>query len=386
MKICLVHNAYGVFSGEESVVQNQLALLATEGHPTCTFFRQSSDIQSMFLGPLRAFFCGIYNPSSKKSFRSFLQSERPDIIHVHNLFPLLSPSILDVCREMRIPTVMTVHNYRLLCPNGLFAVRGEICERCAGGREFWCIIRNCENNYGKSLGYALRNFVARVRKSYVGNIDCFLVLTEFQRQKLLQAGFPREKLSIVPNMSDFQPEESNDAGEYIGYVGRVSPEKGIDTLVSAACICSGIPFSIAGAINKNYPVRRIPDNVTIRGHLDRAQIRVFFALSRIVVLCSLWYEGLPMALVEAMISRKPVLAPRIGGIPEIVEDGVTGLLYTPGNSTELAEKINFLWQHPDICHHMGEAGQRKARREYSSTTYYQRLMQAYEKAIESCHR
>ncbi len=167
MKICLVHNEYGTFSGEEAVVASQVGLLEKHGHTVCQFTRSSTEIPQMKFGPLQALCSGIYNPFSVQSFRRFLSDLRPDLVHIHNLYPLISPAVLHVCKEFSLPVVMTLHNYRLMCPNGLFMVNGTICEKCRGGRELWCLLNNCEGNLGKSLGYALRNYIARIRKSYL---------------------------------------------------------------------------------------------------------------------------------------------------------------------------------------------------------------------------
>lgn len=385
MKVCLVHNEYGKFSGEEAVVQNQIALLRMNGHSVCKFERSSSEISDMFLGQVRAFFSGIYNPLSKKQFKKFLEHKRPNIVHIHNLYPFISPSILDVCADMDLPVTMTVHNYRLICPNGLFMVRGKVCERCSGGKEYNCIFKNCEESLLKSIGYALRNYFARVRKSYLEKVDMYAVLTDFQRCKLIEAGFSQRKIVIIPNVVDFNPANYKEVGSYIGYVGRISPEKGAEKLVSAAVQCKNVLFKAAGDFEKLPDLPGIaPSNFKFVGQLDRPEIEDFFQQSRAIVLCSTCYEGFPMVLVEAMLSGRPVIATRIGGIPEIVEDGVTGLLFEPGNVDDLAEKIRLLWNQPELCRQMGQAGRDKALREYSKEKYYQRLMDVYNRAITSC--
>ena len=285
MKIMIVHNEYGKFSGEEAVVQGQKALLEQYGHDVCLFTRSSAAIPSMFLGKLRAFFSGIFNPFARHAFNNFLQIHRPDIIHIHNLFPLLSPSILLKCHVQRRPVVMTVHNYRLICPNGLFMTGGKICERCAGGREYWCVWNSCEGNFMKSLGYALRNYSARFLQCYLKNVTCYAALTYFQRTKLIDEGYPSEKIFVIPNMTDLTAKTETEVGNFIGYVGRISPEKSVDTLISAAYKCENIPFIAAGSYEKLPELPKgAPANFQFLGQLNRPQVEEFITLSRIITL------------------------------------------------------------------------------------------------------
>jgi len=384
VRILLVHNEYGKPSGEEMVVTFVRRMLEKHGHEVVLFNRSSEEIETMPFGEIRAFFNGIYNQASRRQIRRLLSKEKPDLVHIHNVFPLISPSVLPECRLAGMPVVMTVHNYRLICPNGLNVVRGQVCEKCCGGQEIFCVLRNCEGDIFKSIGYAVRTYVARKRRYFLDNVSMYAALTEFQRQRLIAEGFPAERIDVVPNMVEpngFGPADV--PGQYVGYVGRVSPEKGVDTLVAAGRECSSIAFKVAGDYHRMlHLVRRAPRNFEFLGHLDSDAMKEFYASAKIIVLCSIWYEGFPMVLVEAMLHSKLVICSRIGGLPEIVEDGVTGLLFDPGNAGDLAEKIQYLWDRPDLCKEMGRAGREKALQEYSHEKYYERLMAVYDKAIE----
>ena len=384
MKILVVHNEYGKFSGEEAVVYNLCRLLEEQGHSVVKLFRSSAEIADMFIGRTRAFFSGIYSFSSKKAMRRLIAKCKPDIVHIHNVFPLISPSVLGECRKAGVPVVMTVHNYRLVCPNGLHMLNGHVCEKCCGGREYQCLLNNCEGSLSKSMGYFLRNYVVRKLKLYKDNVSMYACLTEFQRQRLIDAGFTADKLAVIPNMAKIQEyNQKSLIGEFVGYIGRMSPEKGIATLIDAAKANRDIPFKAAGGYDLVRDLlRQAPDNFDFLGNIPHENTPAFYQNSRFIILCSTWFEGFPMILVEAMVQAKPVIASRIGGIPEIVDDGVTGLLFEPGNSEDLAEKIQYLWDRPDLCRKMGQAGREKALREYSPGKYYKRLMAIYEKAIE----
>ena len=384
MRICVVHNEYGKFSGEEAAVRVLCSLLKQHGHKVIPFVRSSAEIGELSFGKARAFFSGIYSFWSRTQAVRLLQESKPHVVHVHNVFPLLSPSVLAVCRQAGLPVVMTVHNYRLICPNGLFMTDGQICRKCAKGREYWCVLYNCEKSLLKSIGYALRNYVARYRRMFLNNVTLYACLTEFQRQQLVRAGFPAQRCLVVPNMADLPAiQPSRQSGQYVGYVGRISPEKGMQTLVESARACSDIQFKAAGSYDRMAHLPgQAPRNFEFCGHLNKDQLGRFYANSRYVVLCTICYEGFPSVLPEAMLSAKPVICSRIGGLAEIVDDNVNGLLFEPNNSKDLVEKIRFLWERPALCRRMGQAGRQKALREYSPEKYYERLMAVYEKALK----
>ena len=384
MKALIVHNEYGKLSGEEAVVEAQAKLLKENGLEALRFEMSSANIPKIRLGKVRAFFSGIYSFSSRRQIRKLLAECKLDVVHIHNLFPLISPSILPECKKAGVPAVMTVHNYRLVCPNGLHMANGMVCEKCSGGKEYWCLLKNCESSLFKSIGYALRNYVARRKRFYLNNVTMYVTLTEFQRNRFIQEGFPAERIVVIPNMTNHNGAAvSEKLGNYIGYIGRISPEKGMLTLIEAARACSDIQFKAAGAYDHMpWLPGKAPQNFKFSGHLNREQLENLYTNSRMIVLPSICFEGFPSVLLESMIHSKPVIASRIGGLPEIVEDGVTGLLFEPGNAENLAQKIRYLWDRPELAQKMGWAGREKVLREYSAKKYYSRLMAVYKKAIE----
>lgn len=384
MRICLIHNEYGKLSGEEIVVNRTIELLRENGHDVTYFQRSSAEIPEMQLGMARAFFSAIHSPSSKRAVRRLLGKKRPDIVHIHNLFPLISPSILPECKRAGVPVVMTAHNYRLVCPNGLHMVRGQVCEKCCGGHEYWCVLQNCEGSLFKSIGYAFRNWFARKKRFFLDNVTMYATLTQFQRQRLTAEGFPADRITVIPNMAGTKDKEQDARhGNHVGFIGRVSPEKGIQTLMDAAIKCTDISFKVAGSYKRMpHILSKATSNFDFVGHLLQEKLNEFYKSIRMVVLPATCFEGFPIVFAEAMLYGKPVICSRIGGLPEIVEDGKTGLLFEPGNAEDLASKIRYLWDRPDLCHKMGQEGRKKALREYSPEKYYERLMDIYRKAIE----
>lgn len=382
MKILFIHNKYGVTSGEEVMLMKIVRLLEQNGHDVRCFFKDSADIEHMRMGKIRSFFSGIYSVASRDEIRHELIEFKPDIVQIQNLFPLISPSILPVIKSFHIPVVMRVSNYRLMCPSGLFLSHGIVCEKCRNGREFWCVFKNCEKSFFKSLGYAVRNWVARKMRFYLNNVTCYYAQTEFQKNCLVEEGFSSGEISVIPNMADGVNEGVNsDLGHYIGYAGRISQEKGVSTLLDSAEICSDIPFKLAGDFQKMPDLASHPmSNIELLGHLDKEALNHFYSKCLIFVMPTIWYEGFPNVLLEAMLHVKPVICSNIGGLPEIVEDGKTGLLFEPGDSKDLAEKIRYLYTRPELCREMGQSGRKKVLDEYSPARYYEKLMAVYNKA------
>jgi glycosyltransferase involved in cell wall biosynthesis len=211
----------------------------------------------------------------------------------------------------------------------------------------------------------------------------FATLTEFQRKKLIREGYPAERIVVIPNMVTAAMKEAPQNGAYVGFAGRISPEKGLQTLMDASLRLPDIPFRAAGDLDRmpDLPAQA-PENFKFEGHLSKEALDDFYAGCRVFVLSSIWFETFGIVIAEAMLRGIPVICSRIGGLPEIVEDGVTGLLFEPGNADELADKIRYLWERPELCWKMGEAGRQKALRDYSPEKYYERLIALYEKARE----
>ena len=382
MKILLIHNKYGKFSGEEAVVESQIKLLRANGHHVITYFRSSAELEDMPNAKLKAFFSAFYNPKSISAIKALITTEKPDLVHIHNLYPLISPTILPVIKKMGIPIVMTVHNYRLLCPNGLFFNKGQICEKCTGAlKELNCITNNCESSLFKSSGYAARNFWARKKDYYLNNVDLFLCLTEFQKNKLVANGFTKEKCDVLPNFYNKEIKEFDyniSDRNYVAFAGRISPEKGIPLLLEAAKKLPHIPFQLAGGMREGYMQELdIPKNVTLSGMLSSKELSNFYSSARFLVLSSIWYEGFPMVFPEAMAHKLPIVAPNMAGYPEIAEENFNGFLFEPGDANSLAKTIDKLWNNHQLSSQLAENGFNKVQKKYSSQAYYKTLENTY---------
>ena len=386
MKVLMIHNKYGKHSGEEAVVEAQMQLLQENGHEVITYFRSSEELETMSFGKVKAFFLGVKNNKSVREIKKIIKEENPDVVHIHNLYPLISPAILPIIKSFGVPIAMTIHNYRLLCPNGLFFTKGKICEKCTGAsKELNCVINNCEGSILKSTGYALRNFWARFSGQYQDYVDAFLCLNEFQKNKLIANGFNKDKCSVIPNFytKEIIDEESDFKNKkYVASAGRISPEKGLPVLLSAARKLPNIPFHIAGLMRPGYEKELdIPDNVTLRGMLNAAEMKTFYAESKFLAHTSACYEGFAMVFPEAMAQKVPIMAPDFGSYPEIIENNINGVLFKPLNSQDLADKIYSLWNDENKIKELGKNGFDIVKEKYSNKAYYVLLIEAYQKLI-----
>ena len=344
MNILYIHNDYGKPSGEEHAAERIAGLLAERGHVVQWFRRSSAELHRSATGRIKGFLTGVHNPAAAVALDRYLGNFRPDVALVQNIYPLISPSVFPVLRRWKIPVVMRCPNYRLFCPNGLHLAGGEICERCLErGREWWCVLRNCENNRLKSAGYALHNAVARIRGSILNYVHLFLVQSGFQRDKFIHRGIPAGKLEILPGMVQVTPlPGAAPLGDVVAFIGRVSPEKGIREFLEAARLLPEIPFAVAGDCVTMPTVHRgAPSNVEWLGFLNEADLQRLYLRSRMIVVPSLCYEGFPNVLVQAMSWRKPVICSAIGGLPEILGPGLANLLSEPGDAEDLCAPHSF---------------------------------------------
>lgn len=371
MKILLAHNNYGAYSGEEAVVDRMDGIFRQLGHEVVQLRMSTEDVRDTFSGKLRTFFSGIWCPTGVKAMRKAIEKEHPDVVNVHNLYPFISPAALRECKKAGIPVIMTVHNYRLICPTGLFMHNGQPCELCLkAGNEWNCIRHNCENSLPKSLAYAARNAVARSQRHYFDCIDRFACITAFQKSKLIEAGFDQSKIAVIPNTVDLFENRMSTQGNYVAYCGRISAEKGVDLILDAARRLPNVPFKIAGAVRDHSLISRLPQNAELLGHLSGEQLHKFFSDARFIVLASRWYEGFPMTILEAAQYGKPAIAPNHGAFSEIIGEGDNqiGLLFSPGDAGKLTEAISALWRDKPLCESLGKKALAKLQQSYSTTT------------------
>jgi len=279
--------------------------------------------------------------------------------------------------------VMTIHNFRLMCPTGLFMRDGKPCELCLQrGNEWNCVKYNCEHSILKSVGYAVRNAVARIKRHYLECVDVFACITDFQRQKLIEAGFPKEKIVVIPNSVDAPDIALTTLGDYVAYSGRISREKGVDMIIEVARRNPKIPLKLAGAVRDKELIENLPSNVELMGYLSGEALQRFYGDARFFVMASRWYEGFPMTILEAASYSKPMIAPDHGGFTEIIGKGADaiGRLFAPGAIDALEKEVVSLWEDKALLTRLGASAKDKLRHEYSSEV----ISQKWIKLLSQC--
>ena len=375
MKILILHNNYGKYSGEEAVVDKMAAMLQAHGHEVCFYRLTSEGSRESLTGKIKGFLYGIYSPKGVKGVREALQREKPDVVNAHNLYPFISPAALFECKKAGVPVVMTVHNFRLVCPTGLFMRGGKPCEVCLQRRNEWsCIRYNCEQSRLKSLGYALRNAVVRRTGAYRKCVDMFACITDFQRRKLTEAGFEPQKLRVVPNFMEATVSPSFMPGKYVAFCGRLSREKGVDLILEVARRHPEICFKLAGEVRERELVASVPANCELAGYLSGESLQAFYRQAAFFVMASRWYEGLPMSILEAAQYGKPTIGPNHGGFTEIIGEGdeAIGRLFCPGDVDDMEQQVVALWNAPQETERLGKRAFEKLKSEYSAEVVYRK--------------
>ncbi len=297
-------------------------------------------------------FRGLYSLSAKRNFEKLIKDFQPDIIHCHNIYHQISPSILPVAKKYGIPVVMHLHDYKLICPNYQMFAHGRICEECAAPNYYRCFFKKCfQDSYFKSLGVTVEMYLHhRILKIYEKNIDLYIAPSQFMKEMCVKHGVEASKIKVVYNFVDETLETKSIAQseDYILYLGRLSAEKGIPVLIKAMADVKGLSLRIAGEGNEKAVCEKeisrlhLEDRVSLVGQLEGEELRKIISEARAIILPSVWYENMPFSMLEALALGKIVIASRIGGMPEIIKDTHNGFLFEAANSAELASIINGL--------------------------------------------
>jgi glycosyltransferase involved in cell wall biosynthesis len=391
MRILVVHNGYQKHGGEDVVVEAEERLLRAHGHSVVRYRRHNEELRGR--GPLDILTAGMQTVWSKASARevaALLAKEKPGVVHFHNVFPLISPAAYYACAEAGVPVVQTLHNYRLLCPGAYFLRDGRVCEECLGRSVPWPgVVHGCyRESRAATAAVATMIAVHRGMNTWREKVGVYIALSEFARKKFIEGGLPGERIVVKPNFVDPDPGLKCGAGEYALYVGRLSVEKGLRVLLGAWGQLRGrIPLRIAGdgplkeEIAAEIKTRGL-SGVDLLGRLAPSEIVALMQGARFLVLPSVCYENFPLAVAEAFACGLPVIASRLGSMAEIVADGDTGLHVTPGDSAELAAKVDWAWRNPGKLQELGKAGRQEYVSKYGPEQNYKRLIGIFERAIE----
>lgn len=385
MKILMIHNYYKEIGGEDNVVSLEKSLLTLNDNTVNLFKVNNRQINNSFTQIKTALNIS-YSQKHKILISNEIRKFKPDIVHAHNLFPLLTPSIYDACIESNIPVVQTLHNYRIICSNALLMRNGHICELCVSGSHYNSVLYQCyRNSILGSLAVARMLSYHRNNKTWQNKVDCFIALTNFAKNKFIEGGLPEKKILVKPNF--FTRNEislvKESKREKVLFLGRLSHEKGVKTLIQAWKTLD-IPLKIAGdgPLIEMVKATTHPSIMTL-GKISPSQVTMEMAKARFLIMPSECYEGFPMVLVEAFAHGLPVVASNLGGMSEIVENNVTGLHFEPGNPIDLAEKVLWMYNHPDECKRMGENARNIYEQKYTPEKNYAILMDIYQRTIET---
>ena len=383
--ILLIHNKYKISGGEESVVKNESLLLKHHDKLVSVCYVDNYSIYGFFKKVLTMVQTPFVWTNIKFINKIFLAKSKPDVVHVHNYFPLLSPSIFSTIKNQRVPVVHTLHNYRSVCPTALLMFDGKIEERSVKKTCWWAVRKKVYRN--SAIGtFALCCMIELHKKlgTWHNKVDAFIALTEFSRDKFIEAGWPANKIYVKPNfiVDKFNGAKSVDKkGGFAVYVGRLSEEKDIVTLLKSWQNIN-FPLKIIGTGPLKHLVTHSGDpNIEYLGKLPSEQVIDWVKDAEFLVLPSICYEGFPMVLVEAMCCGTPSIVSKLGSMEEIISHGKTGLHFEAGNSDDLSLKVNNLIENKALLATMAYNARQEYLAKYTPEINYQQLMTIYQHAI-----
>ncbi|MEW8439921.1 MAG: glycosyltransferase family 4 protein [Candidatus Thiodiazotropha taylori] len=381
MRVLIVHNYYKIRGGEDSVVESEIALLKKNNHDVFTYFRNNSEL--LRYSSIKLALTTQWSIKSFKKISEIIRENKPDIIHVHNTLPLVSPSIYWAASKYRIPIVQTVHNYRLSCLNALFLRDGKLCEECIGKFPYAGIVNSCYRASRKaSAVLAFMLLLHRTIGTYNNKISHYIALSEFSKNKLVMSGVSNNKITIKPNYIDHVSEKNTKRSDELLYVGRLSNEKGISLLLDALSKLNGFKVTVIGE-GPELPLVQNNKNIKYIGKLTNESVLKKMSSALALLIPSICYENFPRIIVEAYSCGLPVIASSIGSIKNIVDDGETGLLFDPISSTDMATKINWAVCNQEEMNKMGLKARKKYENEYTEEKNYKQLIDIYLRAISS---
>lgn len=374
MRILFVHNAYQHRGGEDSVVDAEIALLQTHGHTVATYFRHNDDIAS--LSSVAVARQTLWSSRTTHDLTNQISSFRPDIMHTHNAFPLISPSLYWAAKRAGVPVVQTLHNFRLMCLNALFLREGRVCEDCLGHLPWRGVARKCyRGSRAASTVLAGMLTLHRGLGTYHNKVARYIALNDFCRRKFIEGGLSAERIVVKPNFVDF-PAPGALTRRGCLFVGRLSVEKGVATLAQAASL---LPDGHLRVVGEGLEAELFDgvSGVVLLGSQPGEAVRLEMRSAVALVVPSIWYENFPRTIVEAFACALPVIASRIGALADLVRDGETGLLFEPGNARDLADKMAWAQTHPEQMAAMGRNAREQYETEFSAEVNYRRVMEIY---------
>jgi glycosyltransferase involved in cell wall biosynthesis len=389
MKILIVHNYYQQPGGEDKVVSSEAELLEKNGHKILRYEIHNNAIEN--INALRVAIGTIWNSDSYNDIYNITKNEAPDIVHFHNTFPLISPAGYYAAKNNRVAVVQTLHNYRLMCPAGTLYRNGKVCEDCIGRAVAWPAIRHACYRESRSATAVVVAMLSshRLIRTLQRKVDVYIAISDSARRKFIESGLSSEKIVVKPNFIEPDPGPGDERGDYALFVGRLSREKGIDTLLAAWEKLGGrINLRIVGdgplATKVADQAARFP-SIKVLGRMDNDGALALMGTANFLIFPSEWHETFGLVVVEACARETPVIASRLGAMSEIIRDRDTGLHFEAGSAEDLATTVRWAINHPTEMRQMGKAARKEYLENYTGKQNYQLLTQIYEQAIEKAN-
>lgn len=379
MRVLMVHNAYQQRGGEDSVVESEVALLRQHGHEVHVYERHNDEVGQAPKWQLAA--GTVWSSRTVRDVQALIAGFKPDVMHVHNTMPLVSPSVYWAAQKLGVPVVQTLHNFRLMCPQAAFLREGKVCEDCLGKVPWRAVQHRCYRGSAVQSGaLAVMLSTHRALGTFQNKVSRYIALNQFCKDKFVTAGLPAERISIKPNFVSWPnlPRWEGRAGGL--YVGRLSEEKGISVMLAAMGLMANPGVQIIGGGPFESEAKLVAGSNYL-GFLPLDDIMSRMASAAFLVLPSVCYEGFPRTLVEAFASGMPVIASRLGSMAELVAEGRTGLLFNPGDAADLAAKIEWAHAHPHDMLLMGHAARKEYESRYTPERNCAELIEIYRQAI-----
>lgn len=323
------------------------------------------------------------SPEVRRKFTRLVNDFKPDLVHLNNIHSQLSPVIVHIAHKHGIPAVWTLHDYKLVCPAYLLLSDGKPCEACLDRK--WSVVnKKCikDNLIASFVAYLEGRFWNSGKLNRI--TAKFISPSNFLKSKMVMGGLDKSKIEVVHNFLSASelPELSNDGGDYYCYIGRLSSEKGIDTLLNAAVSLPEYKLKIIGTgpLENDYMSKNKSEHIEFLGYKTGSELKNLLSGSRFMVIPSTWYENYPLTIIESLCMGTPVLGSDIGGIPELIKPGLNGMLFEAGNVTDLQDKISYLWLHPEKFDSSVIAAD--AIDSLSSERYYDRIIDIYSSIID----
>ncbi len=388
MNILVIHNHYQQRGGEDAVVEAETALLRSKGHTVHLYKANNTDVRTGLLEQVKLFRNSLYNRSSSREVARFIADQAIDVVHVHNVTPLISPSVLAGAASAGAAVVQTLHNFRLACAPAILFRDGHNCTQCIKGSPLWAVVHACYRDSRRaSFAVASGILLHRALGTYRRNVDQFIALTQFARDQFIEIGLDSSRIAIKPNFLMQDPGLGPRAGGYALFAGRITQEKGVATLLRAwETHKPGLRLLIAGdgpAAGMLAPYRDSQGPICWLGHQGAEAMAQHMANAEMLVIPSEWYEGFPMVVVEAYARGLPIVASRLGGLNELIVDGVTGAHFTAGDAESLARAVTSLSTNKTLQEECSRNARTHFLQRYSHEANHTLLMGVYQAALES---